>query len=120
MKKKYSGIIIKGDGRGRTIGYPTANVDISKIDIDIKPGVYATQVNLKNSTKIYSAILFFGPKKTFGQVGNTLEIHILNFDQDIYEKELEFTIDKFIRGPVKFNSVDELVGQIKEDIKQIQ
>ena len=119
MQEKYSGIVIKGDGRGKTIGYPTANIDISKLELDIEPGVYATQVNLLNSSQVYQAILFFGPKKTFDQVENTLEVHILNFDQDIYEQELEFTIGKFIRGPVKFNSVEELVEQIEKDIHSI-
>ncbi|MDH5533273.1 MAG: riboflavin kinase [Candidatus Pacebacteria bacterium] len=117
MQEIYSGIVIKGDGRGRTIGYPTANIDISKLIIDIEPGVYSSITTYDNTP--YKAILFFGPKKTFNQVENTLEVHILDFDQDIYDQELEFTIGQFIRGPVKFNSVEELVTQIKSDIEQI-
>lgn len=119
MQEKYSGTVVKGDERGRQLGYPTANIDISNLEINIEPGVYDTQVNLLNSPKTYQAILFFGPKKTFDQIKNTLEVYILNFDQDIYGETLEFTIDKFIRGPIKFNSMDELVEQIKTDLSQL-
>jgi len=121
MQKTYLGNVIRGDGRGKTIGYPTANIDISNIDITVKPGVYSSKAKLKgNEEKWYQAILFFGPKKTFDRVENTLEVHILDFDQDIYDQELEFTIDDFIRGPVKFNSVEELVRQIKTDISKVR
>jgi riboflavin kinase/FMN adenylyltransferase len=119
MQESYSGTIIKGDGRGKTIGYPTANIDISKLTIEIEPGVYGAKARIKGEEKWNQAILFFGPKKTFDQIENTLEIHILDFDQNIYEQELEFTIGKFIRGPVKFNGVDELVTQIKIDISKV-
>lgn len=119
MQEKYSGIVIKGDGRGRTIGYPTANIDISNLEISIKPGIYATQVIIKDNKSVHKAILFFGPKKTFNQTKKTLEIYILNFDQNLYGKKLEFTIGQFIRGPIKFNSVEELVKQIKLDILKV-
>jgi riboflavin kinase/FMN adenylyltransferase len=120
MQKTYSGNIIKGDGRGKTIGYPTANIDISSIEIDVQPGVYSAKAKLKTEEKWHQAILFFGPKKTFDQIENTLEVHILDFDQEIYNQALEFTIEDFVRGPIKFNSVEELVGQIKTDISQVR
>lgn len=119
--KEYSGTVIHGDGRGKQIGFPTANIDISKLEIDVSPGVYAAQTKITNENegKWYQSILFFGPKKTFDKVENTLEIHILNFDQDIYDQTVTFSIVQFIRGPKKFNSIDELINQIKEDILKV-
>jgi riboflavin kinase / FMN adenylyltransferase len=119
MQKTYSGIVIRGDGKGKTIGYPTANIDISNLEINLKPGVYSAQTKLKNKNNWYQAILFFGPKKTFDKDENNLEIHILNFNNDIYDQTLEFKIGKFIRKPIKFDSVEKLVEQIQEDIKKI-
>lgn len=129
MQQIYSGKVNKGEGRGKKLGYPTANINIDNLKIDVKPGVYASTAWLNNNQldnnnknfkdKKYQAILFYGPKKTFNKVENTLEIHILNFNQDLYEKVLNFTIGKFIRQPIKFNSVEELVKQIKEDITKV-
>ena len=118
MQETYSGTVIRGEGRGRTIGYPTANIDINELEIEYKQGVYSSFVSLGNNH--FNAILFFGPKKTFEQIEDTLEIHILNFDQDIYGETLEFTIGQFIRGPIKFNSAEELIEQIQEDISQVR
>lgn len=120
MQHTFSGTVIKGDGRGKTIGYPTANIDISDLDLAIKTGVYGSTVQIENNPETFKAILFFGPKKTFNGVENNLEIFILNFDQDIYGKTVHFTIEQFVRGPIKFNSVEELVKQIKADIEQIK
>lgn len=119
--KEYLGTVIHGEKRGHQIGFPTANIDLQNLEIEVEPGVYSAKVrnNKRGEDQWYKAILFFGPKKTFGKVENTLEIHILDFNQDIYDQQITFTIGKFIRGPKKFNSVGELKGQIKKDISKV-
>ena len=118
IMKEYSGTVVRGDGRGKQLGYPTANIDITQLSINIEPGVYGAEVSL-DQTNWIKGILFFGPKKTFDKVENTLEIHIFDFDKDIYDQKLFFNIGQFIRGPKKFNSVEELISQIKTDISKL-
>jgi riboflavin kinase/FMN adenylyltransferase len=110
----YSSIVTKGQQLGRTIGFPTLNLDPKILPTDQKLGVYQAFVTWNNQE--YKGILFFGPKKTFDEVINVLEINLLDFNSEIYGETVSFSLGKFIRPPAKFSSITQLEKQIAKDI----
>jgi len=113
------GTVVHGFGRGHsTLGFPTANVNpLSwKDDIDEKSfGVYCGSITIDNGiTRI--GILSIGKNVTFGVTHPTFEVHILNFNEDIYGKEVSVTISNFVRPMKVFTSINDLKNQIKKDI----
>ena len=111
--------VIKGEGIGKSIGFRTANLDIKNLEnAGLKEfGVYVCKIKFEK--KFYKGILHYGPKKTFNN-NISAEVLIINFNQDIYGKELEIEVFNKIRDIKKFDSKDELIKQIKKDINQIR
>jgi len=102
-----------GHKRGTQLGFPTANLEPEKILLPPE-GVYAVAVELKKNR--YQGVLNIGSNPTFGNKELTVELHILDFQADIYGEELEiFFIDR-IRGEVRFDSPESLVNQIRHDV----
>ena len=115
LSKPYliKGKVIHGKKLGRTIGFPTANLEFdSKIIIPDK-GVYYTNVEYNNKT--YKGITSVGYNPTVNGQQLTIETYILDFDDTIYGQELKVYFIERIREEIKFNSLDELVKQIKKD-----
>ena len=113
-----SGRVIKGKGRGKTIGFPTANILFDEGRIFPKVGVYKSQVHLKDM--IYNSITNIGYNPTFTDSNHiNFETHILDFDNDIYGEKIKVEIIDFIRDEMKFSNVNELVKQINLDIKKL-
>ncbi|MFW6390135.1 MAG: bifunctional riboflavin kinase/FAD synthetase [Halanaerobiales bacterium] len=112
---RIDGKVIKGFGRGRDLGFPTANL---KLDTDycLPPGgVYACYVY--HNSKQYPGVVNFGYNPTFGGINYSIEVHIINFDnQDIYDKKISIELIKKIRDEMTFNSSDNLIKQINKDI----
>lgn len=109
-----TGQVIRGQGRGREIGYPTANLDL---DHDIYPprGIYGGVVPLSDQT--YPAVTSIGVRPTFdGGVEEVVEVHLLNFSGDLYDRTLRFTFLCFLREEEEYDSAEELVEQIERDI----
>lgn len=117
MQQLYSinGIVVQGNKRGRLLGYPTANVRISEL---VEEGVYASKVTV--SGKQHIAATFIGSSKTFDDPEYKLESYILDFDEDIYGKEIHIELYKHIRGNMKFDSQKALILQMQNDVKQIR
>ena len=111
------GKVISGNKIGRTINYPTANFLYKENIILIPYGVYAVQVEVENN--LYYGVLNFGLKPTINDKNNEplCEVHILNFNCDIYNKNIKVKFVKRIRGERKFNNIDELKNQISVDVK---
>ncbi len=107
MGTKISGIVVKGDGYGRKLGYPTANLDFK--NIEIKPGVYSGVASFENESH---------PSGILINPDGKIEAHLLNFDGDLYGKTLVLELGQFIREYKKFNSEQELIKQIEEDLKK--
>jgi len=107
-----SGTVITGKKRGRTLGFPTANIQIPQ---DIPEGIYASTVEIDK--KIYPAASFVGKAKTFNESDHKLESYILDFSEIIYGKEIEVTLFKKIRSNKVFISKDDLILEMGEDIK---
>ncbi len=107
------GKIIHGDGVGTKLGYPTANVTIPADIILPACGVYAVLVS--RCGKTYHGVANLGYKPTFDGKEIRLEVHIFNFDQEIYGEEVEVKFIKNIRKEVKFDNVEQLIAQVKND-----
>ena len=115
LGRNYSieGRVIHGKQLGRTIGFPTANIDISEDTIVPKLGVYDTRVYVDD--KEYKGITNIGHRPTVDGGNVNVETNIFGFDKDIYGKTIKVDFVSFIRGEKKFASVDELKEQIKKD-----
>jgi len=109
------GKVIKGRQMGKKIGFPTANIDI-KDYIVAKPGVYAVKVKNQNKSKFVKGIANLGYRPTFNQKKILLEVHLFNFDKNLYNKYLTVNFVKFIRKEKKFKNIGQLKKQIKTDL----
>ncbi|MDO5516208.1 MAG: bifunctional riboflavin kinase/FAD synthetase [Clostridium sp.] len=107
------GVVVHGREIGRTIGFPTANLCYDKKFILPCEGVYYTNVKVNN--KLYKGITSVGYNPTVNGKDLTIETHILNFDNDIYEHDIEVKFIKKIRNNIKFGTIDELKNQLKKD-----
>lgn len=111
------GRIIKGQGRGKTIGFPTANIIFSKDRIIPRLGVYASRCHYNGM--IYNSITNIGHNPTFNEhLIVNFETHIFDFDNDIYGEEISVELNQFMREEKKFENVNELIKQINLDIEQ--
>lgn len=112
---QLSGEVVKGSGRGSSISVPTANIKLQDENKCLPAnGVYIVETILGND--VYNGIMNFGIRPTFGENINTIEVHIFEFDNNIYGKNISVNILDYIREEKKFNSVDNLVAQINKDI----
>jgi riboflavin kinase/FMN adenylyltransferase len=109
-----SGKIIKGDNRGHSIGFPTVNVEMGEY-LRPKYGVYAVNIVIEGGSAIYKGVANLGVKPTFNGTEESLEVHIFDFNQDVYGKIADVEFLRYVRGEKKFNNADELVVQIQKD-----
>lgn len=111
------GTVVPGDGRGKQIGLPTANIQSWERKIVPAAGVYAAFVKLFD--KRYPSVVNIGNRPTFYDqpVERTIEVHILDFDQDIYALNLELFFVEWIRAEEKFDATEKLLKQIRKDIE---
>lgn len=115
LGRPYSllGKVAHGDGRGKKLGFPTANLDLV-IDYVIPAyGVYAVYVIINNQK--YLGVANIGDRPTFGKNHLSIEVFILDYFADLYERIIEVELFKKLRPVYQFNSVTELVEQIKLD-----
>ncbi|MBK7860409.1 MAG: bifunctional riboflavin kinase/FAD synthetase [Archangiaceae bacterium] len=113
------GTVVPGAGRGRTIGFPTANIDTQN---ELRPGagVYAVRVTVKGESAgpmRHGGAANIGVKPTFGDSKVTIEAHLFDFQGDLYGKKLTVEFIDRLRGEQRFASVSELSGQIARDIE---
>jgi len=110
------GRVIPGSGRGIELGFPTANLDIDTEQALPAEGVYATWAYIDDNA--YQSMTNIGKRPTFGGSERSVEVYVLNYHSDLYERELKIDIIERLRGEKKFDTVDELKKQIAEDVKQ--
>jgi len=109
-----SGHVVHGLSNGRKIGYPTANIRVSESTKMIPlEGVYAVEV--EKDGVLYGGMLNIGNKPTFGTFNQTIEVHIFDFNQDLYGQEIKVFFKDRIRDEIKFDSVDDLKNQLAKD-----
>ncbi len=107
------GKVIHGQERGRTIGFPTANLQIDPIRFLPRYGVYLTKAMWEGRQEM--GLTNIGMRPTFNGTAPSIEVHLLNWSGDLYDQELTLEFTDFIRPELQFNSVDELVAQIHKD-----
>lgn len=110
------GRVIAGVGRGTGLGFPTANIDINSEQILPADGVYATSAYIDD--KIYKSVTNIGKRPTFGINERTIEVYILDYNGDLYGRELKIDVIGRLRDEKRFASAEELEKQIAEDIEQ--
>lgn len=116
----YIGKVVSGNKIGREIGYRTANIEVEReFRLIETSGVYATYVDYEG--KEYKSMTYIGKKPTVNndEVEN-IEVHLFDFDGDLYDKEIKVRFVKRIRGEQKFESLDALKRQIQIDEKNIR
>ncbi len=129
------GPIVRGAERGRRIGFPTANIAVAP-DLALPPyGVYVTRAQLTTGphppapspsdvesgstvTAAYDSVTNIGQRPTFEDGERTVEVHLLDFEGDIYGREMRIELLKRLRGEIRFAGMEELVGQIRKDIDE--
>lgn len=109
-----SGLVVKGDQRGRLLGFPTANIRVD-LQLLIPRGVFLVTVEGVTSDP-WPAVCNVGVRPSFEGVGTWIECHLLNFDGDLYGKTLTVHFLDFIREEKKFSSIDDLKLQISKDV----
>ncbi len=112
-----TGKVVHGKALGRTVGMPTANIEVTDKSQLPECGVYATRIKVGEG--MHLAVTNIGLRPTVDNEQQvTVEAHILDFDQDIYGQVVELEVHKFLRPIQKFNSLEEVQKQVKKDIEE--
>lgn len=117
----FSGRVVSGDKIGRTIGFPTANLHISDAHkLILPPGIYAAQVKFPDGMEKPGA-LYIGNRPTVDPAGNrVVEVNVLDYSGDLYDRMLEVQVLAFIRPDKKFDSLPAMQEQMAADIQEIR
>lgn len=115
---RLKGLVVHGEKRGRTIGFPTANIGLTQPYIVPKNGVYGVRVF--HNEEVFNGVINVGIKPTFEnqRKEQSLEAHLFQFSGDLYGEELEVEFLFYIRDEQKFAGVEGLIAQIHEDVEQ--
>jgi riboflavin kinase/FMN adenylyltransferase len=109
-----TGTVVRGDQVGRQLGYPTANIVIDeRYKLIPSDGIYAARVNVGGEE--YDGMAYIGSRPTINGLTRNIEVNIFDFSQDIYNQRIRLEFLHFIRGDMKFSSLDELKAQIALD-----
>ena len=107
-----SGTVLRGEQRGRTIGYPTANLAVDERKA-LPIGVFAVTAAAPDGA--HQGMANVGPRPSFPDDPPSLEVHLFDFDGDLYDEELHVRFDAFLRRQLRFGSLDALKAQLAED-----
>jgi len=114
---KYEGFVIKGRGQGKSLGFPTLNLNIPE-NFTADFGIYAARVRLEG--KEYAGALHYGPIPTFSDKRPALEIFLLEYSDDEPVAFLEFELVERIREIREFKEIEELKAQIADDVEKVR
>ena len=107
------GLVVHGDARGRTLGYPTANIEPWVDELLPGLGIYAVEMKVKN--KWYKGMASIGHNITFGHFDLSVEINLFDFDEEIYGEEVSIRWYHRLRSEQKFMQITELIDQLNKD-----
>ena len=116
-RRSVSGIVIHGEKRGRHLGFPTANIELPRAN-GLEHGVYACWVHVPDGPNAgrFKGCCSVGTRPTFGKNCANLEVFLLDFDGDLYDRIISLDLVEFIRPELRFEDVNELVRTMTEDI----
>ncbi len=113
---RLTGVVVPGDGRGRLIGYPTANLALEDANKVVPmPGVYAVRVWRHDTAAPSDGMLNIGVRPTFDGQDVRIEVHLIDFEADLYGHSLRIDFVERLRDEQKFTTVDALVEQLSKD-----
>lgn len=122
LGRPYSieGVVVKGDNRGKQIGYPTINLSFKEEYIELLNGVYVIKAYIDKD--FYYGVMNVGSRPTFynNPADITYEIHLIDFNEDAYGKLVEVDVLKYLRQEKRFENINQLIEAIKEDIHATQ
>jgi riboflavin kinase / FMN adenylyltransferase len=110
------GKVVAGDQRGRSLGFPTANIKVQPEQAMPKDGIYVTITHIQG--RQYHSVTNIGVRPTFDGMKHLIETYILDFDSDIYGKKLRIELIARLRDEMKFGNVRELIDQMKLDVQK--
>ena len=117
----FSGRVVKGNQLGRTLGYPTANLEMENPEkLTPANGIYAVEAQLLPTGDLFSSprlqgMMSIGTRPTIDGANRTIEVNLFDFDEDIYGRELRVFVRKWLRPELKFNGLEELKTAIAKD-----
>ncbi|HVU95608.1 MAG TPA: bifunctional riboflavin kinase/FAD synthetase [Puia sp.] len=117
----FSGRVVKGNQLGRTLGYPTANLEMENPEkLTPANGIYAVEAQLLPTAGLFSSprlqgMMSIGTRPTIDGANRTIEVNLFDFDEDIYGRELRVFVRKWLRPELKFNGLEELKTAIAKD-----
>ena len=109
-----TGVVVRGEGIGRDLGFPTANIEVPQ-SYKLIPAIGVYAVRVKFDGDIYNGMLSIGFNPTFPNRSKSIEVNIFNFNEDIYGETIEVFFIKWMRDELKFSSVDDLTEQLIKD-----
>jgi riboflavin kinase/FMN adenylyltransferase len=113
----FEGCVVEGNKIGRTIGYPTANLELNN-NFKLVPGngIYAVALSIVDKeTEVMKGMMSIGVRPTIGESKRTIEVNIFDFDKDIYGQTIRVCVKKYLREEKKFGGLDELKDAIAND-----
>lgn len=113
--KTFSGKVVAGDKKGRLLGFPTINIEG---EYDLPFGIYASKVT--TSLGIYKGALHYGPRPVFGDIKPVMEVHLLDFEGDLYGTTVTIEIVDRLRDVQNFKSIKALKAQIQKDVDTVR
>jgi riboflavin kinase / FMN adenylyltransferase len=122
----FTGTVVRGKGRGKGLGFPTANITVAKDKLIPKHGVYYGKIKVKsekrkvNEDHYKKAAIFIGSRPTFGDESFAIEAFILNFKKNIRGKTIELYVYERLRDEIHFSDIERLKKQIAADVKKLQ
>ena len=119
LPRTVTGVVVRGQQRGRTLGFPTANMQLAAHMAMPPAGVYAGRVTIRTGTykgQTFITSCSVGYAKTFNATKPTVEPHLLDFDDDIYDETLELTLEHYLRDMIEFDSQEALIEQLYRDV----
>ncbi len=109
-KYEFKGNVVKGEGIGKKIGFPTSNLEVDEMKLLPESGVFKVIVN-----DVYKGMLYIGSKPTLDKEGRFIEVHIFDFKGDLYGKTLRISFIEKLRDEIRFKSLEELKKQLIMD-----
>jgi len=110
------GVVVQGRRVGRQIGFPTANIQTAPRQLLPAHGVYAVESTIGKST--YQGVCNIGRKPTFGDLAETVEVHLMGFEGEIYGRTLDVVFLRRLRDEMTFETPDKLAEQIRRDLER--
>jgi riboflavin kinase/FMN adenylyltransferase len=117
MHKIFVGTVVKGFGRGKQFGFPTLNIELINNELYMERGVFAVTVTIHN--QLFNGMLYVGTRPTLNLQEITIEIHVLDYDKNIYNEQISFQILHKIRDEIKFETPEHLIAQLHQDREMV-